>query len=112
MDEGGVAKCFDKITTIPILRPRFNPPLEAPECNVCIVFKQYAIFNSVDILERILHLDITRELLDILPDQALRHVVSCQIMCYTTLYTPSRCQWKKAVCVPLRASTEAHDDFP
>src|SRR5258706_8368213 len=99
-------------TANPLLRPRFNPPLEAPEGNMCVVFKQYAIFNSVDILEKTLHLGVTREHLDVLPNQALRHVVGYQIMCYTIPYTPMRCQWQKAVCVPLRVSTEAHVHFP
>ena len=61
------AECFDKISAIPILHCGFNSPREVPECNVYVVFKQYTIFNNVDVLENILIFIVTREHLDVLP---------------------------------------------
>src|SRR5258706_9460067 len=76
-----------------------------------VVLKQYTVFYNVDIVENILNLGVTREHLDVLPYQALRHVVSYQIMHYTTLYAPACCQWQKEVCAPLRALPEAQVHF-
>lgn len=78
-------ECFNEITASSILHLRFNPPREVPECSVYVAFEQYTVFYNVDIVESILNPSVTGECLDVLPNQALRHAVTYQIMCYPNI---------------------------
>ena len=95
LEVDGTAECFNEIMANPILRLRFNPPREVSECGVYVWFKQYTVFNSIDIIENISNLDVAREHFDVLPKGALRHVISYHIICYTILYAPRYWQWQK-----------------
>ena len=84
------------MTAIRILRLRFNSPPKVPECSVCVALKEYTVFNNV---ENFLNLAVTREHLDVLPNQGLRDVVKYQYMCRTTLYALSIAMGKRYVGV-------------
>jgi len=70
------AECFDEVTASTILRLGVDSPREVPEGDVYVVLKQYTVFDNVYLAENVLNRFATRELFNVLPYQALPHVVN------------------------------------